>query len=158
MYLPGQVLRQFGKVQVTPVVTAYFSHVSRELSDWGVCIQPHVASVEFDSLQPLLWGWGRGAEDLGTTPEYDAWFARHRPIPLTDPTVPIIAQQICHPRQRLRIDAGERARGGGEVGAKGGGEGDEGEDVDIGGDTKLTMFVVSFVIHQLNWRCKTFHR
>ncbi|XP_057857402.1 uncharacterized protein LOC131066604 [Cryptomeria japonica] len=30
MYLPGRVLRQFGEVQVTPVVTAYFAHVSRE--------------------------------------------------------------------------------------------------------------------------------
>lgn len=33
MYLPGRVLRQFGEVQVTPVVTAYFAHVSREVSD-----------------------------------------------------------------------------------------------------------------------------
>lgn len=30
------------------MVTAYFSRVSREVSDWGVCIQPHVASTEFD--------------------------------------------------------------------------------------------------------------
>lgn len=56
-----------------------------------MCIQPHVASAEFDSLQPLLWGWGRGGADPGTTVEYDAWFARHRPVPLTDPIVPIIA-------------------------------------------------------------------
>ncbi|XP_059067647.1 uncharacterized protein LOC131858428 [Cryptomeria japonica] len=76
--------------------------------------------------------------------EYDAWFARHRPIPLTDPAILIIAQQIRHPRQRLRIDTGERVRGGEEGGAEEGGEGedeigDEGggeTDVDIGGDTK----------------------
>lgn len=92
MYLPRQVLRQFGEVQVTPVVTAYFACVSREVSDWGVCIQPHVASAEFDSLQPLLWGWGRGAADPGMTVEYDAWFARHELVPLTDLVVPITAQ------------------------------------------------------------------
>lgn len=54
MYLPRKVVRQFGEVQVTLVATAYFAHVSREVSDWGVCIQPHVTSAEFDSLQPLL--------------------------------------------------------------------------------------------------------
>lgn len=91
MYLPGQVLRQFGEVQVTHVVTAYFARVSWEVSDWGVCIQPHVASTKFDSLQPLLWGWGRGAADSGMTMEYDAWFSRHRAVPLTDPVVPITA-------------------------------------------------------------------
>lgn len=91
MYLPGRVLRQFSEVWVTPMVTAYFAHVSREVFDWGVCIQPHVASAEFDLLQPLLWGWGRGGADPGMTVKYDTWFSRHGSVPLTDPVVPITA-------------------------------------------------------------------
>lgn len=90
MSLLGQVLRQFGEVQVPPIVIAYFACVSHEVSDWGVCIQPHVTAVEFYALQPLPWGWMIGPTDLGSTPEYDAWWATHRPIPLTDPMVPII--------------------------------------------------------------------
>lgn len=69
---------------MTLVVTTYFAHVSREVSNWGVCIQSHVASAEFDALQSLLWGWGRGAADPRMMPEYDAWFSKHRPIPLID--------------------------------------------------------------------------
>lgn len=33
-----------------PVVTTYFSRVYREVSDWGVCIQPNVVAAEFDAL------------------------------------------------------------------------------------------------------------
>ncbi|XP_059070508.1 receptor-like protein 47 [Cryptomeria japonica] len=94
-------------------------------------IPPHVASTKFNSLQPLLWGWGRGGADPWTIAEYGAWFARHRPVPLTDLAVPITAQQIHHPRQRLMIDAGERAGGDGGDGGGGGGDGSSSSE---GGD------------------------
>lgn len=63
--------------------------------------------------------------------------ARHRPIPLTDPVVPITAQHIQHPRQCLKIDMGERVRGEGGDEGGGGVEGGD-EDIDIGGDTEST--------------------
>ncbi|XP_057827099.2 L-type lectin-domain containing receptor kinase IV.2-like [Cryptomeria japonica] len=55
-------------------------------------------------LLGIQQGWGRGAADPGMTTEYDAWFARHRPVPLTDPALLITTQQIQYPRQREDSD------------------------------------------------------
>ncbi|XP_059067670.1 uncharacterized protein LOC131858449 [Cryptomeria japonica] len=66
--------------------------------------------------------------------EYNTWFTRHELVPLTDPVVPITAQQIHHPRQWLRIDAGERAGGDGGAGGGGGGDGGESSSSNGGDD------------------------
>ncbi|XP_057841189.2 uncharacterized protein LOC131050899 [Cryptomeria japonica] len=135
MYLPGQLLRQFGEVQGVPTVTTYFACVSREVTDWGVCIQPRVVIAEFDALQELQWGWRVGVIDLGTTPQYDAWWDRHRSIPLTDSTIPITPQQIPHMRQQRRVDREERGGDEGRGGDEEGGIDEEGdEDINIDGD------------------------
>lgn len=97
--------------------------------------------IEFDALQAFQWGWRAGFADPGMTPLYDTWPIRHRPIPLTDPIVPITPQQICHRRQWRGDDGEEGDRYGEEEKGDGGGGGDkEGgdgeEDIDITGNTE----------------------
>lgn len=65
IHLLGCVLRQFRKVQGILDVTTYFARTTREVGDWGACVQPHVEIVEFDALSLVLWGWNLGVVDLG---------------------------------------------------------------------------------------------
>lgn len=67
-------------------------------------MQPHVATVEFDALHPLQWGWSVGVVELGVTPQYDSWWVHHMLVLLTDPIVPISSQQ-------MRLGTGLRGRG-----------------------------------------------
>lgn len=52
-------------------------------------IQPHTAYADFSQLQQRPWKWRSDVADVGTTEEYERWFAQRRPVPLTDPEIPV---------------------------------------------------------------------
>lgn len=90
--LDGHVLQQFGEVQGILNVTTYFARTTRKIGDWSACMHPHVAIAEFDNFAPIQWGWHFGVENTTTITQYSVWWIQHRPIPLTNPIVPIGAQ------------------------------------------------------------------